>query len=177
MISVYELLMSTIIPTYIKGINISAFTQMQIIKTFIGWVLSQMKHSQTSCQSNCIEHSEAHSGAAVSARRSSFVAGLHFSYSFISTCSLKRKKPEQNKRKIKKVSERQRERKLNITRQMETKRARETWRSQKWERFRTGVGGKLRLRQQMDRTKEKRRSGERGRKVNPPTVCGGDARF
>ena len=36
MISVYELLMSTIIPTYIKGINISAFTQMQIIKTFIG---------------------------------------------------------------------------------------------------------------------------------------------
>lgn len=45
----------------------------------------------------------------------------------------------------------------------------------------TGVGGKLRLRQQMDGTKERKRSRERGRgrsrKVNPPTVCGGDTQF
>lgn len=54
MISIYELLMSTIIPTYIKGINISAVVLTQIIKTFICWVLSYIKHSnlRKPCQSN-----------------------------------------------------------------------------------------------------------------------------
>lgn len=60
-------------------------------------------------------------------------------------------------------TERGSEKKLKQMWQMETKRGKaDKWKSQKWEQWRTGVGGKLRLRQQMDGTKRKDQGSEGG---------------